>query len=334
MLAPALAEVLRAQRTSFNARFAAARRRWSQLDPDDFSLFLRDQLSPVIAAVAASSAESAPAVAQVGYDLGLELVAEKLAGPSARDTALNTLWTSTLPSLARLIANTPRPLLASLTNATHHLASVPGTQLTLWHRQLRELGPRCANSTELLPLAQLLAWRCGLAHYRSSALRNATTLPPSLALAALDAPPGAAWPDIQAALLADPWYRPDSTTAARAASPQTAASAFHRVGAFRGFGGLFLTPPIITRAGDDLVVLSGDEGWLLIADAFGATFHRASPAELAAIPEKARAPTPRAHTGILPSGHTITSHVLTGGTLALTSAQSHSVWIGPAGASA
>lgn len=88
MLPEALTTVLRSERSGFNARFAAARRRWPHLDATDFSLFLRDQLSPV---VAATPLESAAAVVRVGYDLGLQLAAEKLAGPAAVDPTLNVL---------------------------------------------------------------------------------------------------------------------------------------------------------------------------------------------------------------------------------------------------
>ncbi|MGC4074999.1 MAG: hypothetical protein QM760_21370 [Nibricoccus sp.] len=132
MIAPAFAEILRTQRDAFNARFTAARRRWTHLDAADFSLFLRDQLSPLVAAVASKSPDHANRVAHAGYDLGLQLVAEKLAGPSARHACLNTLWSSTFPRLASLIAADPRPVLASLSNATHQLATSPGVQIDVW----------------------------------------------------------------------------------------------------------------------------------------------------------------------------------------------------------
>jgi hypothetical protein len=55
-----------------------------------------------------------------------------------------------------------------------------------------------------------------------------------------------------------------------------------RVGGFRGFGGLFIAPPLVRAADDQLLVRSGDDAWLLIADSFGATFHRISKAEFEA----------------------------------------------------
>jgi hypothetical protein len=53
------------------------------------------------------------------------------------------------------------------------------------------------------------------------------------------------------------------------------------VGAFRGFGGLFLEPPKVSSSGGGLFVESAGGQWILCADAFGATFHRATEAEAA-----------------------------------------------------
>jgi hypothetical protein len=48
------------------------------------------------------------------------------------------------------------------------------------------------------------------------------------------------------------------------------------VGAFRGFGGLFLAPPSVACPGGQFVVSDGDDHWLLFADRFGASFQRAA----------------------------------------------------------
>jgi hypothetical protein len=323
MLAPSLADFLRSRRTDCNARFAAARHRWPRLDAGDFSLFLRDQLSPLADALAATAPAHGPIVLERAYDLGLQLVAEKLAGPSALDADINRLWSDVFPSLAALIATSPRRLLGSLCNAAHQLSTTPDTRSDNWRARLVTLAPRCAHADELLILVQLLAWRAGLAHYRSSALSVADALPADLALEALDAPLGLDWPQVRDAHRQNAWFGYDSHH-----RPIDAAILHRRFGSFRGFGGPFLRPPLVTRCGSQLAVLSGDEAWILLADAFGATLHRASPEDVAA----SEPPTiSRAHSACLPPGHTPSSTVTLGAvaTYALTSAQSHSVWVGP-----
>lgn len=312
MLAPTLTDFLRVRRADCNARFAAARRLWPRLDAGDFSLFLRDQLSPLAAAL---DAREAHAVLDPAYDLGLQLVAEKLAGPAAVTPVINSLWTAAFPSIAAHITSAPRRILGSLSNAAHHLAATPDTHPEIWQDRLVALAPRCANADELLIVAQVLAWRAGLAHFRVPALAAADSLPPDLALAVLEAPADASWNEIRDAHLSDPWFGFHlSETPAR------------RIGAFRGFGGLFLTPPLVTLSASQILVRSGDEAWILIADAFGATFHRAAPEEI-----QSAAPIfpPLLDFSHLPSGHKPNSAIILGETFAATSAQSHSIWIGP-----
>ena len=48
-----------------------------------------------------------------------------------------------------------------------------------------------------------------------------------------------------------------------------------QAGSFRGFGGLFVEPPLVVSAGDHFLARSDNGCWLLTADVFGATFHRA-----------------------------------------------------------
>lgn len=323
MLAPPLADFLRSRRADCNARFAAARHRWPRLDAGDFSLFLRDQLSPLADALAAVSPAHVPIVLERAYDLGLQLVAEKLAGPSSLHADINRLWGDVFPPLAALIVTSPRRLLGSLSNAAHQLSVTPDTRSADWRARLVTLAPRCAQANELLVLAQLLAWRAGLAHYRGSALAAADSLPPALALDALEAPPGLSWPQVRDAHLANPWFGYDSGH-----RPLDATTLSRRLGTFRGFGGVFLSPPLVTRSGSQLLVLSGDEAWILVADAFGATLHRAAPDEVAAAEPPSAS---RAHSARLPAGHipASTTTLAATTTYALTSAQSHSIWVGP-----
>ena len=302
MLSPALTDFLRVHRTDCNARFAAARRRWPRLDAEDFALFLRDQLSPLATALDAAVPVETHRVLVHAYSLGYQLIAEKLAGPSAPNTSINRIWNGLFPCMPELIAENPRLVLTALGNAAHQLGNTPGTKPDLWRARLVDFIPKCPNAEVLLVMAQVLAWRAGLSHYRTSALLAANHLPPRLALEALEAPAGADWDATRDAHLRDPWFGygldPDSRE--------------HRIGSFRGFGGLFLTPPLVTSNGSQLLVLSGGDAWILVADAFGATFHRAAPEEVEA------------------AAHPPRNSVDLDGTSVRTSPRSHALRVGPA----
>jgi len=307
MLAPALTDFLRARRTDCNARFAFARRRWPRLDAADFSLFLRDQVSPLAEALEKAVPEKSHLVLSQAYNLGLQLVAEKLAGPSAANPSINVVWSELFPQMPDLTAASPRRVLVALGNAAHQLAATPGTRANIWRKRLAEFVPKLSNVEELLVMAQLLAWRAGLPHYRETALAAAESLPPELALEAMEAPGGSNWPTIRDAHISDPWLAYDSR------GHRLAQGALeHRIGAFRGFGGLFLTPPLVTSNKSQVLVLSGGDAWILIADAFGATLHRAAPEEIAG------------------ASHAPTNIVDLNGTSVRTSPRSHALRVGPA----
>ena len=72
------------------------------------------------------------------------------------------------------------------------------------------------------------------------------------------------------ALLADPWLEPADALADKPRRLQLV----RRAGAFRGFGGLFMAPPMVSCPDGQLVVLDGDNHWLLFADRFGTSFQR------------------------------------------------------------
>ncbi len=272
MLAPALTDFLRARRPDCNARFAAARRRWPRLDAEDFSLFLRDQVSPLAAALDVGNSHQVLAHA---YGIGLQLVAEKLAGPSATNPAINLIWNEAFPRMPGLIAGSPRRVLVALGNAAHQLAATPDTTPDIWRKRLVDFIPKLSDPDELLVMAQVLAWRAGLSHFRKAALSAADSLPPELALEALDAPPGSDWAAFRDAHSRDPWFGYDAH--GWVIDP---GSPGHKIGSFRGFGGLFLTPPQVTTSESEIFVISGGDAWILVADAFGATLHRASPEEI------------------------------------------------------
>lgn len=303
MITPELATILRQGRAEFNARYGEAKRRFPGLSSEVFTAVLTDLVGPLVAAVAAFRPDSATETASVAYDVALELAGQNLAGPAARSPALAEGWRRLLPVAVSQLVEAPRLVLPSLSNALHHLATTPGAAPERWIDDLCRLAPHCRSAAELLTLGQAAAWRAGLAHYRPAALALLDTLPPPLALALLEAPATMDWPAVRSHLAQNCWYDP-----ARGEAEQLPLLAARRVGAFRGFGGLFREPPLVAASGNTLLVRSGDGCWQLTADCYGATFHHAAPALFADASQTA-----------LPAGVTINGTVIrrNGSTLAL-----------------
>jgi hypothetical protein len=273
-LAGPFAQVLQANRAGFNAKFAEARRFRPRLDPAIFSDLLVWVVAPLVEAVAREHPGKTAEVADALYDLSLDLLGREFLGPNSRYPFIAEGWRYLLPRLPRFMAEAPREFVGSVTNALYNLSLTPGARPGEWAASLLQLADVCPDAPTLLKAGQVAAWRAGMARYRLSALDLCRDLPPSIALAALGLSPQSDPPPLDAliaSLKADPWLRPDNLK-----SPISNLQIVARVGAFRGFGGLFLRPPtVMATAEGQFIVRDGEQAWLLTADRFGAAFHRA-----------------------------------------------------------
>jgi hypothetical protein len=268
-----LESALLANRSRYNSRFAEARHYQPRLDSEEFARLLRTLAAPIAEAVQAIAPPALDPVVEALYDICLDLLAHDFLGPNSRYPFIAAGWQQALPKLARYLASDPRAVIGAVTNALYNLSLTPGARPADWLADVITLAGLEPELDALLKAGQVCAWRAGLAHYRPDALALCRSLPAALACAALGLP-ASGQPALDAALTrlaADPWYRP-AVGVAGAAQLKIVA----RAGAFRGFGGLFLAPPIVEPAGEHFLVTDGEGVWLLTADAFGATFHRAA----------------------------------------------------------
>ena len=260
----ALARTLAAARPDFNARVAAARHARPGFDEAAFYSVLRDGLDPIAVAIETVAPERLGAVVDAAYDIALMLVAQGLAGPGSRQDAVNRLWAEVLPPLARAVAEQPFDTIATLSNAAVNIAATPGARVGEWLERMASLGDHLDSQTRE-GIGVLAAWRAGMVHYRASALAAAETLPEAAVLAALGL--DGDWSQVRASLDASPWWPGDPGIAELGVE----------FGAFAGFGGPFSEPPQLRACPEGFLVRSGDRFGLLIAGAWGATLHPASP---------------------------------------------------------
>lgn len=272
----AFARILEADRETWNARFALARREHRKLEGQVVLDFLADTLAPIVEAVAAVAPEAAGRVAERLYALALPLIARDLLGPTARRPAINEGW-RLLPSFPGRLAEDAERLARALTNALHHLEQ--GGRPDDWLLGLLALDPGCRDLAELLEAGQVLAWRAGLPQYRASALDRAATLRPAVLgqLLGVELPDEAARDALVARLRADPWADP---RASAEASPRLVG----RVGGFRGVGGAFLAPPRVALVDGVFLLGDGTSTFALHADRFGAVLSRSAQAFPASSP--------------------------------------------------
>ncbi len=268
----AMARALERSRDRFNARFAHARRQGRGVDAEQFSHHLSSVVEPIVEAVAALESGRVDATVEALYDLSLDLLARGFLGQAARFPSVSALWQVLLPQLGHLIARDTRRLVAALTNAACNLDAEPGIDAARWIEQMAQLGPSCAQVEDYLEAGKVVAWRCGMAHYRESALLTWHSLDDTLKYAALGIEAANARPlDELAKMLEDPWIRLDS----HASKSDRPIALVQRIGGFRGFGGPFARPPKLAAVGEQIYAIDGNTCWSLHADAFGATLQRA-----------------------------------------------------------
>lgn len=329
MPAHILDQLLTTNRARYNAKFAEARHYKPRLNGEAFAEVLRNLVAPIVETVNQIRTDTAEAVTEALYDISLDLLGQDFIGPASRYPVIASGWTHVLPKLARFIANDPQTVVGSVTNALYNIAATPGARPGEWMRDMIALTDISENVDILLKAGQICSWRAGLTHYRTEALSIAETLPSSIARLTLGMPAD----DTQRLsaviqrLQSSPWESPIAST------PSAQLKVQKRVGAFRGFGGLFIVPPIVEPAGEHFLVTDGDNTWLLTADLYGATFHRSPQITTSSKPET---PFKLNRNGdvsankvkqSLPELAQSTSHAANAHTLAVTVPYSHAVYL-------
>jgi len=270
-----LAEVLAKHRDACNEKFAAANGHSGELDATAFLAHLADTVDPIVRSVARLFAERAETTALVLYGLSLELFSAGLLGPENKSPWVLEAWRNLLPELPVLVAHEPMRVTASITNAVLNIAATPGARPKSWIDMLSVVGPQCPTCPTLFDCGKVLAWRAGMAQYRMGALAAARTLSPPLAgwvLGLAGVPSAEQLSQTIERLEEDPWLRPEE--ALSLAPRNSAIRLVARAGAFRGFGGPFLRPPVVSKANGGLIASDGEGRWQILADTYGVVLLR------------------------------------------------------------
>jgi hypothetical protein len=277
---------LNARREHYNQRFRMSRALRPGLDADAFGRSLRRWAAPLVEALADGSADTIEAHSEALFEIALALLqAGHAAGEDAHRNGLDRLW-QLLSEHSAAIAADPIAITARLCNAWLFLAGQPGVRRDEWLEGVALLLDRTAADhplDALLGAVQVLAWRCGVATLRASALSRAATLPATLLATALglarpiDGPMDA----LLGRLREDPWTGPELP------STPPRLHEVGRIGGLRGLGGAFVeVPEVILLEGR--IALQDRSGPLrfLYADRFGAQLSAdaSGPPTLAASP--------------------------------------------------
>lgn len=266
---PGLRAALERGRRRYNAALAEA----ASAGDFDAAAFLAS-----FAAAAGPAAEAAGAAAPEAVDALFELALAQ--GRRSGGRFLPPAgWSALLPALGPRFAEAPARLAPALYNALHNIERFPGARPADWCARMARAAAACPDAAAVLAAGQASAWLCGMAHYREGGIAALASLPPAAAAAVLGLPERGATAAVRS-LKDDPWAPPDGAEGRMI-------KVAHRVGGFRGFGGPFLSPPVLTYASGVIYARQGSGVWRLHADRFGAALTRedAGPWKAEAAPE-------------------------------------------------
>ncbi len=260
------ADLLESRRSYFNQRFLQARWESPGLDPSAFLRLVGEVLDPLVVRLAEENQpDKLPGVVESLYDALLTLYERNLLGERRLIGSVQQVWTDLLPSIPQHLMAETEKVVAAVCNAVVHLSFHAGADHDLWMRKMQVLGSTAADVDTLLTAGQVLAWRCGMAQYRQSALGLAETLDEKILSTIFDLPQTTKPENALTAMVQDPWWRPGEKAVE---GLQVGAV----VGDFAGFGGVFLSPPWVSANVHHFIAQDRNSTWALFADAYGHAF--------------------------------------------------------------
>ncbi len=272
------AEVLARGRDQFNTKFAYARRLNRNLQTEAFM----DHLALVVAPIVNKAAQKGPVdVDEIGavlYDLSLELFGQGCFGEKRRYPVVALAWEKLLPTIAHLVAQSPRRLVASVSNAICNISTEKGAQEEEWLKIIGALAGHCQDVESFLRTGEIVAWRCGMAHYRERALQDCEGLMPGVFAGIFGLDPKLdeqGKERILKRLRSDHWYAPLYKPPPAPGGKKTGLTIVAIPGGFRGFGGPFVSPPRVKIVDEQIFLCDAEHHHKLHADIFGSTLHRA-----------------------------------------------------------
>lgn len=280
------AAALKNNRDKLNTKFAYARHAYPSLDGEALKEHLLLMVEPVIETVHKIAPDRVDETVVALYDVSLDLVGKGLMGAETRYPALVRGWQQLFHQLPHLLAQDPMRFAGSVMNALFNLSVAHNTRPTFWIDELLRIGKSCADLQAFLDAGKIVAWRSGMAHFRDGALDACLRLEPQFARDALSIADYADTPieEVVAKLRQDPWLAPWAASDGQKREKEL--KIVSTVGAFRGFGGTFVSQPEVVSADGDFYVFDNENCWMMTADLFGATLHRIG----ATLPELTKSP--------------------------------------------
>jgi hypothetical protein len=264
---PTLKKILAGGRHSFNTLFATGRHFYPHIEPEIFSHYLKHIVEPVVISLEKEKNIHLAALVFHLYERLLELIGKRLLANRGRRPYFDEAFTKMICGLPHMILQQPERFTGAVGNAIVNISAAAAGGIHLWVETMLTIGEHTTALDEFLEAGQVAAWRCGLAHYRDSALQICERLRLDLVKIALNVPEDMPLSRevLVSGLKKNPWLEPRLA----GKPPGKTRLILRRSGAFSGFGGAFITPPQVKTGSRGFLVRDADRRFIFFADIFG-----------------------------------------------------------------
>ncbi|MFZ2957246.1 MAG: hypothetical protein WA705_10185 [Candidatus Ozemobacteraceae bacterium] len=271
------------------------------------------------------------------FDLSLVLLTRGFLGPVSRIPGFSARWQMILGSCPAMLASDPSRFAAAIANALCRFDKGCEALGDSWAETMISAASLCPSVDALLEAGRVIAWRLGILDQRQPALDAMLRLPEAVVSIVLALAPETpvALPTFVERLKDDPWLLPEIAALPDFEKRSPKLQLVRTIGGFRGFGGVFVSPPLVYSLDGVFVAADREMAWELTADCFGHLWRRLGIPPVEGVEKspanvdfgKGKQITWEGCTGVFPELAEASSIATVGKTLAVTLSHSYNVYL-------
>jgi hypothetical protein len=264
-----LAVILEKNRHRYNTLFAMARQTRPALDNEILAYYLWAVVQPIVNELDNRRSANTEAVVGALYEHILNLMQTNLLGTQSKLTQFEECWKKGLIQYSELIVSNALEFLIKFSNALFNICSTPNTRPADWIERLISFKSILHDISAFQKVGFVAAWQSGMAHYRSRALQILSEMSDDTfnRILLMEKNTISDKNTMIQELINNPWKNPQHAGLAIRLPEQLKMTA--AIGGFTGYGGPFLSPPVVSACSDGIIVHCRNQAWLLHADFYG-----------------------------------------------------------------
>jgi hypothetical protein len=271
-----LAKILEEERSQLNQMYYTYKLNFPSLEPEAFKSLFIDFVMPLLTTIEVNLPYSnVKQTVVLLYEVLLKLLGKDFLGKNSKYPDFGNILKETFLSIPNTLALS-NAIIPSVINAIYNISVVHDKNARDWKDSMLRVSTATNDPDIFLKAGMLASWKCGLAHYRVSALEIAGTLPEDILYLIFDTKKIKDQKPMQTAIdsmLNDPWL---SFENALDAGYKKTGFEIRVVDKFSGYGGKVTRQPNISFVNGDFILSMGATDYKLFSDIYGSVLLKTS----------------------------------------------------------